>query len=127
MQSSETFTADDIDAVLWAFEARNPEQAAAHWADDGVFIDPHYPETEYRGRQAIADALAWALDTIVAQPDLTVRRRWGQDGDFAVEVETTHTMQDGTEADFRQVFIVETQAGEITRWQSYLPYPPPDA
>lgn len=34
-------------------------------------------------------------------------------------------MKDGTEAEFRQVFIIKSEDGPVTRWQSYLPFPPP--
>ena len=34
-------------------------------------------------------------------------------------------LQDGTEVDFPQVFIIESEHGQVTRWQSYLPFPPP--
>jgi ketosteroid isomerase-like protein len=47
------------------------------------------------------------------------------DETFAVEVNTHHTMQDGAEVDFPQVFIIESENGQVTRWQSYLPFPPP--
>lgn len=89
-----------------------------------MFIDPHYPEPEYRGPDEIRGALEWALENIVEQPGLTIRTMWEGDDTFAVEVDTHHTMQDGTEVDFPQVFIIETGNGQVTRWQSYLPFPP---
>ncbi|QIO21946.1 nuclear transport factor 2 family protein [Haloarcula sp. JP-L23] len=122
--TEETFTRAHIEDVLRAFETGDVAAAAEFWADDGVFIDPHYPEPEYRGPDAVREALEWALETIVEQPGLTVRHVWEADDTFAVEVDTHHTMKDGSEADFRQVFVVETEDGEITRWQSYLPFPP---
>lgn len=66
------------------------------------------------------------LENVVAQPEFTIRHVWEDAGTFAVEVDTNHTMQDGTEADFPQVFVVETDDGQVTRWQSYLPFSPPD-
>ncbi|WP_268899497.1 hypothetical protein [Haloarcula nitratireducens] len=42
-----------------------------------------------------------------------------------MEVDTRHRMHDGTTVDFPQVFIIENDNGQITRWQSYLPFPPP--
>ena len=44
---------------------------------------------------------------------------------FAVEGDTHHLMQDGIEVDFPQVFIIESEHGQVTRWQSYLPFSPP--
>ena len=101
-----TFTRDQIEDVLTAFEDRDPVAASDVYAEDGVFIDPHYPEPEYRGREEIREALEWALENIVEQPGLTIRNVWEDDGTFAVEVDTHHTMKDGTEAEFPQVFTL---------------------
>ena len=120
-----TFIRDQIEDVLTAFEDRDPVAASDVYAEDGVFIDPHYPEPEYCGREEIREALEWALENIVEQPGLTIRNVWEDDGTFAVEVDTHHTMKDGTEAEFPQVFIIESENGQITRWQSYLPFSPP--
>lgn len=121
----EAFTREQIEDVLAAFEDGDVVAASEIYAEDGVFIDPQYPEPEYRGPDEIREALAWALETVVEQPGLTIRNVWEADGTFAVEVHTHHTMQDGTEADFPQVFIIETENGQVTRWQSYLPFSPP--
>lgn len=118
-------TRADIEGVLRAFEARETATAAAFWAADGVFIDPHYPEPEYHGPDEVRQALDWALENVVEQPGLTVRRVWEDDGAFVAEVDTHHRMQDGSEADFPQVFVVEGENGHIARWQAYLPFPPP--
>lgn len=125
MTSHEPFTREQIEGVLTAFEERDTATASEFWAEDGVFIDPHYPASKYSGPDEIRGALDWALENIVEQPGLTIRTVW-EDGDtFAVEVDTNHTMQNGTEVDFPQVFIIESEDGQITRWQSYLPFPPP--
>lgn len=122
----DTFTREQIEDVLAAFEDQDPVAASDAYAEDGVFIDPHYPEPEYRGPKEIREALEWALDNIVEQPGLTIRNMWEEDETFAVEVDTHHIMKDGSETEFPQVFIIESENGHITRWQSYLPFPPPD-
>jgi ketosteroid isomerase-like protein len=121
----DTFTREQIEDILVAFEDCDAVAAAEAYAEDGVFIDPHYPESEYRGPEEIQEGLEWALENVVEQPGLTIRNLWEDAGTFAVEVETHHTMQDGTEAEFPQVFIIESENGQVTRWQSYLPFPPP--
>lgn len=68
--------------------------------------------------------LHWAPENVVIQPGLTDHRVWDDGDSCAVEVETYHTIQDGTEPDFPQVFIVEGTSGEITRWQAELPFGP---
>lgn len=125
-QPDETFTRDQIEDVLRAFEERDAVAASEVYAEDGVFIDPHYPEAEYRGPAEVREALEWALENIVDRPGLTIRNVWEDDKTFAVEVDTHHTMKDGREVDFPQVFIIESEDGQVTRWQSYLPFPPPD-
>lgn len=119
-------TRADVESVLRAFERCDPGTAAAFWAEDGVFVDPHYPEAEYRGPEEVRAALEWALENVVERPDLAVRNVWEAGETFAVEVDTRHAMRGGTEADFPQVFVVEGANGRIERWRSYLPFPPPD-
>ena len=123
--SEDTLTREQIENVLRAFEEGDTVTAAEFWAKDGVFIDPQYPEPEYSGPDEISNALDWALGNIVEKPSLTVRKVWEVDETFAIEVRTNHTMKDGSEVDFPQVFVVESEDGLITRWQSYLPFPPP--
>lgn len=124
-ESEDTFTREQIESVLTAFEERDTERASTFWAENGVFIDPHYPEPEYRGPDQVREALDWALDNIVERPGLTVRNVWDDGETFAVEADTHHTMKDGTDAEFRQVFVIESEHGQVSRWQSYLPFPPP--
>lgn len=120
-------TREQIEDVLAAFEERDPASAAEMWAEDGVFIDPHYPEPEYRGPREVREALEWALENVVEQPGLAIRDMWGDGGTVAVEVETHHVTHDGTVREFPQVFVVEGDRGWVTRWQAYLPFPPPSS
>lgn len=113
-----------ITESLKAFEARDAVAAASAYADDGVFIDPHYPEDEYRGRETIREALDWALTNLVDQPGFTVRTFVSEDDTCAVEVDTHHITKDGSELEFSQVFVVEGGPEGIERWQTYLPFPP---
>jgi ketosteroid isomerase-like protein len=50
-------TRDRIETALKAFENRDAVAAAGVYAEDGFFVNPHYPELEYRGREAIQEAL----------------------------------------------------------------------
>lgn len=129
MPSTQTFTREQIEGVIRAFEDGDTKAASEFWAEDGVFIDPHYPDPRYSGPDEIREALNWALENIVEKPGLEIRNMWeDEESDtFAVEVDTNHIMQDGTEADFPQVFIIEAENGHVVRWQSYLPYPPSEA
>lgn len=53
----DSFTRDQIKDVLIAFEDGDVVAASEIYAEDGVFIDPHYPEPEYRGPDEIREAL----------------------------------------------------------------------
>lgn len=119
-----TTTCDQIKKTLNAFENRDTVAAASVWAEDGTFIDPHYPESEYHGRETIRGALDWALTNLVEQPGFTVRNVVTEGDVCAVEVDTHHVMKDGSEREFPQVFIVEGGEEGITRWRTYLPFPP---
>lgn len=119
-----TFTRDQIEAALAGMENRDAAAATECYAEDGVFIDPLYPEPEYRGPEEIQEAVEWAFENVVDQPGFTIRNVWEDAGTFAVEVDSHHVAHDGTARDFQQVFIIESEDGKVTRWQTYLPYPP---
>lgn len=122
----EPFAREHIDAILAAFERGDTDTVSDYYAEDGVFIDPHYPQAAYRGRDEVREALEWALEHVVERPGLTVRRVWENDSSFAVEVDTHHLLQDDTATDFPQVFIIDTEDGYVRKWRSYLPFPPPE-
>lgn len=120
----EILTRDQIEAALAGMEDRDAVAATEFYAEDGVFIDPLYPEPEYRGPKEIQAAVEWALENVVDQPGFTIRNMWERDETFAVEVDSHHIAHDGDTRDFQQVFIIESEDGKVTRWQTYLPYPP---
>lgn len=117
-------TRDRINTALQAFENRDAVAAASTYVEDGVFIDPHYPEPEYHGRETIREAFEWALTNLVDQPGFTVRNVVREGDTCAVEVDTHHVAKDGSVQEFPQIFIVEGSQAGITRWRTYLPFPP---
>lgn len=116
---------DRIRGVLEAFEDKDADTVSDFFAEGGVFIDPHYPEPEYRGREAIREGFEWVFENALERPGFTIRNFWADEDSCAVEVDTHHATIEGTELDFSQVFVIETEDGLITRWQSYPPYGPP--
>jgi uncharacterized protein (TIGR02246 family) len=122
--TTESNTRDRIETALKAFENRDAAAAASAYAENGVFVDPHYPEPEYRGREAIREALEWALANAVERPGFTVRNVVEEGDACAVEVDTHHVATDGSEREFPQVFVVEGGPDGIARWRTYLPFPP---
>ncbi|SEL77865.1 nuclear transport factor 2 family protein [Haloferax larsenii] len=123
---NEDFSREDIDRIFEAWEDKDPVVPAEYWADDGVYIDPHYPESQYEGPEEVRRVLETSLQEIIAQPRLAIENLWKDDDTFVVEVQTNHRMMDGSEVDYPQVFVIETEDGEITRWQSYLPFSRPE-
>ncbi len=94
------------------------------FAEDAVIYDPHYPFPTMEGKAAIEQGLTWALDTLV-KPGFEVRQVWMQGKSGAVEVKTHHVLKGGQEIDFEQVFLFETEGGQITRLRAFVPYRPP--
>ncbi|NHN46582.1 nuclear transport factor 2 family protein [Halostella sp. JP-L12] len=117
-------TRERIENALRAFENSDAAAAASTYAENGVFIDPHYPASEYQGREAIREAFEWALTNIVEQPGFSVRNSIGAGDTYAIEVDTHHVAKDGSKREFPQVFVVEGDETGITRWRTYLPFPP---
>ena len=92
--------------------------------DDATFFDPHYPTPLMVGRDAINGNMAWATG-FLKRMHWTVLRSWETSDSVVLEVDTDHEMQDGTLVTPKQVFIVDVKDGKVTRWQSFVPYPPP--
>jgi ketosteroid isomerase-like protein len=113
-----------IERGLQAFEQKDAQALTAIFSDDAVFYDPHYPTPEMRGQAAIRQGFEFAFGTL-KQPGFTIRNFWGNEHSGVVEVDTHHVLQDGVELRFPQTFVVEERDGLVTRFQAYLPYPPP--
>ena len=60
---------EQIEGGLTAFEDRDAATASEFWAEDGVFIDPQYPESEYRGPDEIRGRLSGRSRTSSSNPD----------------------------------------------------------
>lgn len=117
-------TRDLIETTLLALENKDAVAAASTYAEDGVFIDPRYPESEYSGRETILRAFEWALTNFMEQPGFRVRTVVVEGDTCAVEVDTHHVATDGSEWEFPQVFVVDGGPGGISRWRTYLPFAP---
>jgi ketosteroid isomerase-like protein len=114
----------EIDAVLEAFMAKDLEAVMRHFANDAVFIDPHYPQPRMQGHAAIRRGLAWGLGNAV-QLGFSVRHLLISGDNAALEVDTHHVFKGGVVMRFDQMFMIETQAVKIRRLQAYVPYAPP--
>lgn len=113
-----------IERLLRAFEAKNMERTMACFAEEALFFDPHYPDPTMRGKAAIQQGLEFVFG-MLKQPGFDIRHFWSLDHNGAVEVDTHHVFQDDTEVQFPQVSVFETQNDLFTRFQTYVPYPPP--
>ena len=114
-----------IERNFAAVEAKDLEAVLQCFAEDAVFIDPHYPSPVMIGKAAITDGLRWAFAgmkqfgfTIVSYGD------WADGQHAAVEMATHHVLQTGMHLQFPQAFFVDAQDNLITRIQAYEPYGP---
>jgi ketosteroid isomerase-like protein len=111
-------------SFLDAFVAKDRDTVLAAFADDGLMVDPHYPQPVMQGKEAIAAGLD-AMLGFIQQPGLVVRKAWEDETSCVLETETHHVFVDGNEAHFPQVFVFEFSGDQIRRLQAYVPYPPP--
>lgn len=113
-----------IDRVIDAFLEKDIEAVLSHFHEDGVLLDPHYPNPEMHGKQAIRAGLTWGYGNLV-KPGFKIVNCWIDGDKAAIEVDTHHIFKGGMEVRFLQVFIIETHDEKIDRIQSFVPYPPP--
>lgn len=123
---NQTATARGLfDGALYALRAKDVGALLAQWADDGVFIDPHFPEPEMRGHAAIAAGHRWAFAGM-RRFGFTLHR-WFDGADAssgAAEVATHHVLRTGRRLEFPQVFVVDSRDGLLTSLRAYEPYGP---
>lgn len=113
-----------VETLLRAFVEKNLKSALDCFADDALFIDPHYPEPHMQGKAAIQEGFQFTFN-ILKKPGFTIRHFWGNENNGALEVDTHHIFQDDNEVRFPQMFAFELRDGLLTRFQAYVPYPPP--
>ena len=112
-----------VERFLQAFMAKDFDAVMAHFADDAVFYDPHYPQPRMVGRAAIARGMRWGMDSL-EKPGFTVRKFWADGDTGVVECDTHHIIRGSIAAKFDQVFVLEARGDKLTRLQSYVPYGP---
>jgi ketosteroid isomerase-like protein len=119
-----TITQTHIETLLNAFTNKEMSTLMNAFAEDAIFVDPHYPEPQVQGKAAIQQGFEFAFNTI-KQPGFSIRHFWANDHTGAAEVDTHHIFQDGNEVRFPQLFVFEMRDNLLTRFQAYVPYPPP--
>jgi ketosteroid isomerase-like protein len=114
-----------LQAALRAVEAKDLPAVLDLLADEPALIDPHYPVPQMLGRAAITDGLGWAFGNIAEFRFETIQAYGSGDGAHAaVEVDCHHVLRGGRKLEFRQVFVVDTRNGRISRLRAYEPYGP---
>lgn len=112
-----------LESLFHAFMAKDLSAVMAHFAENAVVYDPHYPQPSMHGKVEIERGLAWGLSSLV-KPGFAIRKTWMDGDSIVVELDTHHILRGGMETRFDQVFVIETRQGKITRLQSYVPYAP---
>lgn len=116
---------DLLQALFDALESRDKESAMNCFAADAVLFDPHYPQNEMTGTDAISAGLDWGLKSM-EQFGFTIEKDYvSADGrSCAVEVDTDHRLKGGRRLRFPQAFFVESDGDKITALRAYEPYGP---
>ena len=114
-----------VERLFRAAEAGDVAAAMAYFAEDGVLIDPHYPNPEMRGRAKIEAGLVWGM-SVMQQFGFRIARAFeSADGrSAAFEVDTNHVLKGGQKLSFPQVFVVDVKDGLIVSMRAYEPYGP---
>lgn len=111
-------------AVFRAAEAKDVDGVLALLADDAVFIDPHYPRVENRGKAQIRESLQWGIGSLEQMRFHDGRVFTAPDGSAVIEVDTHHTIKGKNEVRFPQLFAVEARDGLLTSVRAFEPYGP---
>lgn len=113
------------DSTLDAVVAKDADAVVAAFSEDGVFIDPHYPDPELRGRAAVTEGLRFSFGAIKSFAFDDRRYFTSSDGSaLVVHCSCHHVLPGGRRLDFPQVFVMDTVEGRISRWQAFEPYGP---
>lgn len=114
-----------IERSFATVEAKDMAGMLSFFADNAIFIDPHYPTPRMVGKLAIAKGVQWGFDGMRKFSFKIVNYFEANDGHCAaVEVETSHILKNGIKLHFPQVFVFEVHEGLIHRLQAYEPYGP---
>lgn len=113
-----------LSAVFRAAEAKDVDAVLALCADDIVFVDPHYPRVENRGKAQLRESLAWGVGGLEQMRFGDHRYFVAADGSCVAEVATHHTVKGKREVRFPQLFVAESRDGLLTRVQAFEPYGP---
>ena len=116
---------DIIKTVFAAMQARDISAVLACFAEDALFLDPHYPYPEMQGKVNIRAGLEWAMRGI-RQFDFQIVNTYqtGDEKHIAIEFRCRHTLHTGKQLDFMQVFLADSRNGKIQALRAFLPFRP---
>jgi len=106
-----------VEEFFKVIESKDIEASLVYFSDNAEFIDPHYPNIHMKGKKEIEQGLTWGFKGL-KKLGFTIEKS------LAVEVATAHELPNGKALNFPQAFIIEIEAGKITRLQAYEPYGP---
>ena len=114
-----------VNEVFEALEAKDKDAVINLFHNESEFIDPHYPNTHMKGKSEIIEGLTWSFKGIKAFSFTPVNYFENKHGTHAsVEMATKIELENGKKISFRQVFVIETNNGKISRCQAYETYGP---
>jgi ketosteroid isomerase-like protein len=114
-----------VERTIKIVEKMDVDAVMALFAEDALFIDPHYPKPSMQGKAAIREGLVWGFGSMRKMGFPITAYYESPDGKSAVvEVATSHVLKQGMQLNFPQVFVIDTRDGLVTRLQAYEPYGP---
>ncbi|VAW55039.1 hypothetical protein MNBD_GAMMA05-218 [hydrothermal vent metagenome] len=114
-----------VEEFFKVIESKDIEASLVYFSDNAEFIDPHYPNIHMKGKKEIEQGLTWGFKGLKKLGFTIEKTFYSADGkSLAVEVATAHELPNGKALNFPQAFIIEIEAGKITRLQAYEPYGP---
>jgi ketosteroid isomerase-like protein len=114
-----------VKKALQSFYHKDTSALLALFSNDAAFTDPHYPDNEMIGKEAIARGLQWAFANIKTFyfEDIHYMENV-KENTVAVECISKHTLINDKTLEFHQVFVFTFKNGLIRRLRAYEPYGP---
>ena len=121
---SETKTEASI-RLLASVEAKDFDGLMSFFAEDAVFVDPHYPKKRMQGSAEIAEGMRWGFSSLKKFGFEIIDTYLSADGKgVVISVITAHELPNGKPLNFPQLLMFEFEGQKIKSLQAYVQYEP---
>ena len=115
---------DLIEKMFTALEKKELSACLKLFDENAMLYDPHYPLSRMQGKEDIKNGLLWSFSTMKKFNFEVARVFKSDEGDVAVEVNSSHELPGGKQLIFNQMFIFEIDNNLIKAIIAYEPYGP---